>query len=278
MKNTITPCLWLDTNAKAAAEFYVSVFPNSKIHQDTGMVCSFEVMGTKLIGLNGGPKYKVNKAVSYFVYCGNEINIDELYAQLKEGGEVLFPLDKYDWSPRYAWVQDKFGVNWQLDIEPINNQQKIVPCLLFSNEKRTQVKEAMQHYTSIFKDNRILMEYPFPPQAVMPQGALLFGQVKLGDFILNLMSGMEKEEEDFTEGNSLVIECETQNEIDNYWVALGKNGVYSMCGWLKDRFGVSWQIVPSVLPKLMADPLKGPRVVEAFLKMQKFDIAALEKA
>lgn len=278
MTNSIYPCLWFDTNAKTAAEYYTSVFPNSKIHQDTGIICSFELMGTKLIGLNGGPKYKVNKAISYFVYCGKEVDIDQLYGNLKEGGKVLFPLDKYDWSPRYAWVKDKFEVNWQLDMEPINNAQKIVPCLLFSNSKKTQVKDAMQHYTSIFKENRILMEYPFPLQAGMPKGALLFGQVKLGDFILNLMSGMEKEEEDFTEGNSLVVECETQSEIDHFWDALGKGGEYSMCGWLKDKFGVSWQILPSSLPKLMADPVKGPRVIQAFLKMQKFDIAALERA
>lgn len=278
MLNSLYSCLWFDSNAKKAAEFYLSIFPNSKIHQDTGLVCSFDLMGSKLIGLNGGPKYKVNKALSYFVYCGQEVNIDHLYNNLKEGGEVLFPLDKYDWSPRYAWVKDKFGVNWQLDIEPINNEQKIVPCLLFSNAKRTQLKAAMQLYTSIFKNSRILMEYPFPPKAGLPQGALLFGQVKLGNFILNLMSGMEKEEEDFTEGNSLVIECETQSEIDHFWEALGNGGEYSMCGWLKDKYGVSWQVVPSVLSKLMADPVKGPNVIEAFLKMQKFDIATLENA
>lgn len=278
MNNHIYPCLWFDTNAKAAAEFYSSVFPNSKIHQNTDIVSSFELMGIKILGLNGGPTYKVNKAVSYFVYCGHDVKIDELYANLKEGGEVLFPLDKYDWSPRYAWVKDKFGVNWQLDIDPINHQQKIVPCLLFSNSKRTQVKEAMLYYTSIFEGSRNLMEYPFPPQAGMPQGSLLFGQIKLGEFILNLMSGMEKEEEDFTEGNSLVVECQTQAEIDHFWEALGKDGKYSMCGWLKDRYGVSWQIIPSILPQLMADPLKGQRVVKAFLKMQKFDIAVLENA
>ncbi len=278
MNSYIYPCLWFYNKAKAAAEFYVSVFPNSKIHQDTGLVCSFEVMGTKLIGLNGGPKYKVNKAVSYFVYCGNGVNIDELYAQLKEGGEVLFPLDKYDWSPRYAWVQDKFGVNWQLDIEPINHQQKIVPCLLFSKSDVGRVREALGHYLSRFPNSRALMEYPFPPQAGKKEGALLFAQVKLGDFILNLMSGRPDQGDAFSPGNSLVIECQNQAEIDLYWEALGKEGRYDMCGWLVDKFGHSWQVVPAVLPQLMADPVKGPRVVQAFLKMQKFDIAALEKA
>ncbi len=278
MNSFIYPCLWFDTNAKAAAEFYTSVFPNSKIHQDTGIVCSFDLMGTKLIGLNGGPKYKVNKAVSYFVYCGKEVGIDQLYSALKEGGEVLFPLDKYDWSPRYAWVQDKFGVNWQLDIEPINHQQKVVPCLLFSKSDVGRVKEVLEHYLSRFPNSRALMEYPFPPQAGKAEGALLFAQIKLGDFILNLMSGRPDQGDEFSPGKSLVIECQNQAEIDLYWEALGKDGRYEMCGWLDDKYGVSWQVVPSVLPKLMADPVKGPRVVQAFLKMQKFDIAALENA
>ncbi|MBL7901039.1 MAG: VOC family protein [Bacteroidia bacterium] len=278
MNNINYPCLWFDNNAKTAAEFYTSVFPNSKIFQDTGMVCSFDLMGTKLIGLNGGPKYKVSKAVSYFVYCGKEVDIDELYARLKEGGEVLFPLDKYDWSPRYAWVQDKFGVNWQLDIEPINHKQKIVPCLLFSKTDVGRVKEAMEYYLSCFQNSRALMEYPFPPLAGKAEGALLFAQIKLGDFILNLMSGRPDQGDEFSPGNSLVIECQNQAEIDLYWEALGKEGRYDMCGWLQDKFGHSWQVVPAVLPRLMAHPVKGPRVVQAFLKMQKFDIAALERA
>ena len=82
----------------------------------------------------------------------------------------------------------------------------------------------------------------------------------------------------FTEAVSFVVECETQEEIDNYWSRLTEGGQESMCGWLKDKFGLSWQIVPSILSKLMSDPERAPRVMQAFMQMKKFDIEKLEKA
>jgi predicted 3-demethylubiquinone-9 3-methyltransferase (glyoxalase superfamily) len=82
----------------------------------------------------------------------------------------------------------------------------------------------------------------------------------------------------FSPANSYVIECETQEEIDHYWKKLGEGGIYNQCGWLDDKYGVSWQIVPSILGKLMSDPKKSPKVVEAFLKMTKFDIETLINA
>lgn len=140
MTNPIYPCLWFNGEAKAAAEFYCSVFKNSKITADTPMVVTFDLNGRKFMALNGGPQYKL------------------------------------------------------------------------------------------------------------------------------------------TEGVSFVVECETQEEIDYYWKKLTEGGEESMCGWLKDKFGLSWQIVPTILSKLMSDPERAPRVVQAFLKMKKFDIKKLEQA
>ena len=82
----------------------------------------------------------------------------------------------------------------------------------------------------------------------------------------------------FFPATSFVIECETQEEIDYYWEKLGEGGRYDQCGWLDDKFGVSWQIVPAVLHQLMADPVKAPRVIEAFMKMSKFDIETVVNA
>ena len=82
----------------------------------------------------------------------------------------------------------------------------------------------------------------------------------------------------FTPATSFVIECETQEEIDYYWDKLGADGRYDQCGWLDDKFGISWQVVPSVLGKLMGNPEKAPRVVNAFMKMSKFDIETLVNA
>ena len=140
MTNQIYPCLWFDGQAKAAANFYCSIFKNSKIPVDTPMVVNFELNGKKFMGLNGGPQYKFSPATSF------------------------------------------------------------------------------------------------------------------------------------------VVECETQEEIDFYWEKLGDDGVYNQCGWLDDKFGVSWQIVPTVLGKLMADPEKSERVMQAFLQMKKFEIEKLINA
>jgi predicted 3-demethylubiquinone-9 3-methyltransferase (glyoxalase superfamily) len=140
MIHPIYTCIWFDGQAKAAAEFYCSVFKDSKITADTPLVVNFELTGKKFMGLNGGPKYKHSEAVSF------------------------------------------------------------------------------------------------------------------------------------------VVECETQEEIDYYWAKLTEGGEESMCGWLKDKFGISWQIIPTILPKLMSDPARSKRVIDAFMKMRKFDIEKLVQA
>lgn len=140
MKNPIYTCLWFDGQAKAAADFYCSVFPNSQVNSASPMVVIFELNGRKFMGLNGGPHFQFNEAVSF------------------------------------------------------------------------------------------------------------------------------------------VVDCENQEEIDYYWNKLTEGGEESMCGWLKDKFGLSWQIVPTILPELMSDPERSGRVIQAFMQMRKFDIAKLMEA
>ncbi|GAB4413368.1 MAG: VOC family protein [Bacteroidia bacterium] len=271
----IYPCLWFAHEAEAAAAFYAATFAEGVIFSSSPQTVSFSIGGTRFLALNGNPGTPISPAVSYFVYCGGEAEIDRLYAALSEGGKVLMPLQGYDWSARYAWVEDRFGVNWQLDIDPVRSTQTIVPCLLFANEKMHRAQAAVEAYTRIFPGSRKLMETPFPPESGVATGALMFAQVKLGDFLLNVMSSTQAHDFDFSPGNSIVVTCDTQAQIDYFWEQLGQGGSFDRCGWLKDAFGVSWQVVPSVLPQLMADPARAPQVVAAFLQMQKFDIAAL---
>lgn len=274
----IYPCLWFDNQAHEAAAFYCATFRDSRLLQQSPMAVTFEVDGTRFMSLNGGPMYTVNQAMSFFKYCGSEAEIDRLFVALSDGGKVIFPLQAYDWSAKYAWVVDKYGVSWQLDIDPIRSSQTIVPCLLFVNEKMAKAQSALHTYMDAFPDSRLLMEMPFTPESGVAEGALMFAQVKLGTYILNLMSSTETHDFDFTAGNSLVVQCETQEEIDYYWEKLGAGGQYEPCGWLLDAYGVSWQVVPAVLGRLMADPDRAPRVIDAFLKMKKFDIGALMNA
>src|SRR5436190_23249178 len=164
-KNTITPYLWFDNQAKDAVNFYVSLFPNSKTTggatvSDTPIV-SFNLWGQDFLAMNAGPMFKINPSISFYVYCGSENEIEKLYCALSEGGNVMMKLDKYPWSEKYAWVQDKFGVSWQLDIADNCCEQKILPALMFANDKFTKVKEAVNLYTSIFPDSKVMLESPY---------------------------------------------------------------------------------------------------------------------
>lgn len=293
----ITPFLWFEINAEDAVNFYTSLFDNSTIltitrYDETGakasgqkpgtaMTVAFKLDGQNFTALNGGPHFKLNPSTSLFVYCESEEKIDLLYEKLSEGGFVMMPLDKYDWSPRYAWVQDKFGLSWQLDVEKINNPQKILPALLFVNEKNLRLKEAITYYTSVFPDSKIIMESPYHPSVGLPDGTLLFAQFKLADHLFNAMSSILKHDFDFNEAFSFVVNCKDQAGVDYYWNALTSDGgSESQCGWLKDKFRVSWQIVPTRLIELLGDPdpAKAQKVMTAMLQMKKIIIADIEDA
>ncbi|AOW09916.1 VOC family protein [Flavobacterium gilvum] len=133
----------------------------------------------------------------------------------------------------------------------------IYPCLWFDG----QAKAAAEHYCSIFKNSKITFENSFV--VIFELNGTRFMSMNGGPMFK------------FSPANSYVVECETQDEIDYYWDKLGEGGVHNKCGWLDDKFGVSWQIVPRILGELMANPEKAPKVVEAFMQMTKFDIQKL---
>ncbi|MFZ1520304.1 MAG: VOC family protein [Ignavibacteriaceae bacterium] len=293
----IIPFLWYDNNAEEAVHFYTSVFDNSKIlsitrynedsakatgqKADSAMTIGFQLEGQNFTALNGGPHFKLNQSTSFFVYCESDSKIENVFKKLSDGGQVIFPLDKYDWSPKYAWVMDKFGLSWQLDVDKINNPQKIVPAFLFVNDKVLKVKEAVNYYSTVFPDSKIMMEWPYDKSAGLPDGTLLFAQFKLSDYLFNAMSGMGEHKFDFNEAFSFVVNCKDQEEVDYYWDKLTSDGgMESQCSWLKDKFGISWQIVPTRMIELLgdADPVKSQKVMMAMLKMKKIIISDLEKA
>ena len=227
-----------------------------------------------MIGLNGGPMYKINPSISLFVTCQSNEEIEFIYHKLITGGSAMMPLDKYPWSEKYGWVVDKFGMTWQL--KPPG--AKIIPSLLFVGEQCGNARKAMEHYVSIFQDSKIETMDLYKEGETQPAGNLKFGQFALGNAQFAAMDGTGDHNFKFSEGVSLVVECETQQEIDRYWGKLTEGGMESQCGWLKDKFGVSWQIVPSILGSLMSDPKRANNVVAAFMKMKKFDIEKLLQA
>jgi predicted 3-demethylubiquinone-9 3-methyltransferase (glyoxalase superfamily) len=279
MNNNIHPCLWFDGNAKAAAEFYCSLIKNSKITTDTPMVVMFELNGKKFMGLNGGPMFKINPSISLFVLCESINDTNELWNKLMDGGKILMPIDKYPWSERYGWLQDKFGLTWQVSVVYREHEAlKITPSMLFTGNQFGKAEEAIKFYTSVFEQSSI------DPLILYPEGDANAGKVMFSEFTLNqypliAMDGPGAHEYTFNEGVSLVVNCETQEEIDFFWNKLTANGGQeSMCGWLKDKFGVSWQIVPSIIGQLMSDPEKAPRVMQAVMKMKKLDIETMVNA
>ncbi len=277
MKSPITSCLWFNGKAAEAAAFHCKTFQNSEIIHSDEVVTHYNLNGYRFTALNGGPQYKMTPAVSYFVYCGSDNEIERLYKALKKGGQVLMPLGTYPWTSKYAWVQDKFGVSWQLDIDDIKVPQKIVPSLLFTDKKYTLIQEAFDHYDSIF-ESMFLTSLPYPISAGAPLGTHQFAQFKLNGTVFNAMSNNSKHDFDFTPGNSFVIECENQEEIDQCWDQLTDGGEASKCGWLVDKYGISWQVIPSQLDQLMSNPDTASAVMDKMLEMEKISIKTLEEA
>ena len=137
---------------------------------------------------------------------------------------------------------------------------KLFPCLWFDG----QAKAAADFYCSVFKNSKLVSENPM---------VVVF---ELNETKFMALNGGPQYK--FSPANSYVITCDTQEEIDHYWEKLGDGGKYSQCGWLDDKYGVSWQIVPAILGELMSNPDKSQKVIEAFLQMTKFDIQKLINA
>ncbi len=279
MKNPIYPCLWFDQVGREAAELYCSVFKNSSILSDNGMVIIFELDGNKFMALNGGPHFKINYTISFSIVFDSIAEINEAWDKLSPNGTIMMALNKYDWNERYGWIQDKYGVSWQISLASKDLEiPKIIPSFLFVGDQKGRAEEAIHYYLSIFDHSNVhhIMKYTESDPDVT--GFVKHGLFNLDKNTFVAMDSSGPHHASFNEGISFVIECESQKEIDYYWNNLAKGGMESQCGWLKDKFGVSWQIVPSILAKLMSDPKKQPKVVEAFMKMKKFDIETLLKA
>lgn len=287
----ITPHLWYDKEAKEAAEFYVSIFPDSKIKNNTTLhdtpsgdvnVMTFDLMGQKFMSISAGPYFKFSPAVSFLVACKTKERVDELWGKLSEGGMVMMELMSYPFSERYGWVQDKYGLSWQIMFMGDREiTQNITPTMMFVGDVCGKAEEAMNFYTSVFHNSKIgdIMRYEKGEQ-FDKEGTIKHAGFTLEGQEFSAMDSAYKHDFRFTEAISFMVSCDTQDEIDYYWDKLSAVPESEQCGWLKDKFGVSWQIVPSVMDKLMGgnDPEKMTRVTQAFLKMKKFDISVLEKA
>lgn len=296
MKNTpkITYCLWFNKEAEEAARFYTSVFkaeaspdtiyntvdtPSGK--EGTVLTVCFQVGDQEFMALNGGPECTLNPSISFLVNCPAPEEVEILWQKLSEGGTVRMPLDRYPFSEKYGWIEDKFGVSWQLMFVPGAVPQKIVPTLIFANALCGKTEEAIHYYLSVFKHAKTgtIARYSAGMEPDK-EGNVMFADFMLENQWFAAMDSARPHRFSFNEAISFIVHCETQDEIDDYWENLSEGGKTLECGWLKDRYGVTWQVVPSVLPKLLQsqDKEKSKRVMQALMKMVKLDMQTLEKA
>ncbi|HZG82961.1 MAG TPA: VOC family protein [Brevibacillus sp.] len=294
----ITPHLWFDKEAKEAAEFYCSIFPDSKVTNTTTLhdtpsgdcdLVSFLVCGHPFMAISAGPFFTLNPSISFMVNFdpSREMNarekLDEVWNKLAEGGTPLMAIGKYPFSERYGWIQDKYGVSWQLILTNPDGEPRptIIPSLLFVGDNCGKAEEAREFYLSIFRNAKpgSLFRYG-PGMEPDKEGTVMFSDFMLENTWFTAMDSAHEHKFQFNEAISLLVNCQTQEEIDYYWEHLSASPEAEQCGWLKDKFGVSWQIYPAALNEMMAKgtPEQRDRVTQAFLKMKKFNIEQLEKA
>lgn len=296
-KQKIIPHLWFDKEAKEAAAFYTSVFPQSGIghvntihHTPAGDsdIIAFDLWGYSFVAISAGPLFPFNPSVSFMVNFDPlrdseaKRRIDQVWAGLMTGGKALMPLDKYPFSERYGWVQDKFGLSWQLILTNPHGEERpvIMPSLLFTDDICGKAEEASDFYLSVFNHaaRGAIARYP-GGMAPDQEGTVMFTDFMLEGQWFVAMDSAREHGFAFNEAISLIVNCQGQDEIDYYWKRLSAVPEAEQCGWLKDKYGLSWQITPADMQKFLSGPPeKAAAVTEAFLKMKKLDLEKLNDA
>lgn len=292
----IVPSLWFDNNCEEAMNFYVSVFPDSKIGGITyypenasdehlqgmnGKVLNgmFELAGQQFSALDGGPIFSFNPSKSFMVNCASADEVNALWQKLSvDGSKVLMKLDSYPFSPRYGWIQDKYGLSWQIiQTNPEGAKRPaITPSIMFIHDNAGKAEEARDFYVSVFKDAQAGNLWPYEtghaPDEVSKVAYEDF--CLLGQWFAIMDGGRDMHDFDLNEAVSFIINCDDQGEIDYYWDALSAVPEAEQCGWCKDKYGVSWQIIP----RNMGELVNTPEAMDVMMKMHKIDITALEAA
>lgn len=287
----IAPHLWYDTQAAEAAALYVSAFPDSHVvsraviegtPSGDAETLTIELGGYRLMLISAGPYFKFNPSISFMVSCATVAETDRLWAMLREGGSELMPLGAYPFSERFGWCSDRFGLSWQIMCNPARSSaERIMPALMFTESQAGRAEAAMREYVALFPGSEMggIMRYGagMDPEV---EGTVQHAECILAGSRFSMADSAWPHGFAFNEAVSFVVRCADQAEIDRYWAALSAHPEAEACGWLKDRYGVSWQIVPEMMDELMAsgDREKIRRVTAAFLSMKKFDIAALRAA
>ena len=282
MDQVITPAIWCDGTADEAAQFYTDVFRDASVtEQAPGLAATVSIHGFRLSLINGGNQYAPNPSISCILnfdpllFGGEEqarAYLDELYERLSTGG-VLMELGEYPFSPRYAWVRDRFGMTWQLMLTDPDGDPRpfVIPSFMFGGTNHTHAEEATDAWIALFDNSRRGALYRYEEGGPLDAGTVMFTDFTLRGTWMAATDSGTFHDFTFTPGVSMIVSCRDQEEIDRYWAGLSAVPEAERCGWCVDRWGVSWQVVPYNIAELMADAATRDKI----LHMGKIDLAKL---
>ena len=282
MDQVITPAIWCDGTADEAAQFYTDIFRDASVtEQAPGIAATVSIHGFKLSLINGGNQYTPNPSISCILnfdpllFGGEEqarAYLDELYERLSTGG-VLMELGEYPFSPRYAWVRDRFGMTWQLMLTDPDGDPRpfVIPSFMFGGTNHANAEEATNAWIALFDNARRGALYRYEEGGPLDAGTVMFTDFTLRDTWMAATDSGTFHDFTFTPGVSMIVSCRDQEEIDRYWAGLSAVPEAERCGWCVDRWGVSWQIVPHNIAELMANAATRDKI----LQMGKIDLTKL---
>ena len=282
MDQVITPAIWCDGTADEAAQFYTDVFRDASIaEQVPGLAATVSIYGFKLSLINGGNQYAPNPSISCILnfdpllFGGEEqarAYLDELYKRLSTGG-VLMELGEYPFSPRYAWVRDRFGMTWQLMLTDPDGDPRpfVIPSFMFGGTNHANAEEATDAWIALFDNSRRGVLYRYKEGGPLDAGTVMFTDFTLRGTWMAATDSGTFHDFTFTPAVSIIVSCRDQEEIDRYWAGLSAVPEAERCGWCVDRWGVSWQVVPHNIAELMADAATRDKI----LHMGKIDLTEL---
>lgn len=284
MPQKIIPFIRSNDNAAAMADYYLSIFPDAMLLSRNSFVSTIEVFGSEISTLQGWPNTNatLNPSISFSLRIKDEALTKQLWDKLSDGGMVMMPYNSYEWSPAYGWCNDKFWVSRQImyDNRDTTDSHALVPSLMYIGKNNGKTAEAMEFYTTIFPDSGIDFTRPYGENQVWEDPTHLnHAEFKLmNQQFIAMDSGMDHRFQ-FNEGVSLCVMCSGQQEVDYFWNSLTANGgEESQCGWLKDKYWVSWQITPHQLIEAIfkaETPEKWQYAMNQMMKMKKIVIEDL---
>ncbi|RRR49695.1 VOC family protein [Streptococcus suis] len=284
----IIPHLWYDTEAKEAVAFYVELF-GGKIDWtytitdtpsgDSDLI-QFQLGDMTLAAISAGPYFKLNESMSLMVNVANKDEVTRLYQALSEGGRILMPLGEYPFSPYYVWLEDRFGLSWQLSYAPdLDKPYQFDICLLFSQDQVGLGQPMLDYYKDKLPQARLgRLSYYGEGEATVAVAKLNYAELFIGDQKIIAMDHGYGGEASFNEAFSLMVYVDSQEEAESWYEKVSAVPEAEICGWVKDQFGISWQIVPRILMEAYdtANPEKVKAVNAAVMTMKRLDIAAIQ--